>query len=72
MSDKVEDARSGCDLIDDTLKRKQLLVNYNKSKYLIIGSQKYRKNTLNALEEKSMTMGGVEIENSIKEKYLEN
>ena len=72
MSDKVEDARSGCDLIDDTLKRKQLLVNYNKSKYLIIGSQKYRKNTLKALEEKSMTMGGVEIENSIKEKYLEN
>ena len=72
MSDKVEDARSGCDLIDDTLKRKQLLVNYNKSKYWIIGSQKYRKNTLKALEEKSMTMGGVEIENSIKEKYLEN
>ena len=40
MNDRLEDARSGCDKIDDTLKRKQLSVNYVKSKYLIIGSQK--------------------------------
>ena len=40
MNDKLEDAMSGCDKIDDTLKRKQLSVNYYKSKYLLIGSQK--------------------------------
>ena len=35
MNDNLEDANSGCDKIDDTLKRKQLSVNYDKSKYLL-------------------------------------
>ena len=34
MNDTLEDAWSGCEKIDDTLKRKQLSVNYDKSKYL--------------------------------------
>ena len=33
LNDTLEDARSGCEKIDDTLKRKQLSVNYDKSKY---------------------------------------
>ena len=30
MNDKLEDARAGCEKIDNTLKRKQLSVNYDK------------------------------------------
>ena len=59
MNDRLDDARSGSDKIDDTLKRKQLSVNYDKSKYLIIGSQKFRNETLKELNEKPMNMGGV-------------
>ena len=61
MNDRLEDARSGCDMIDDTLKRKQLSVNYDKSKYLLIGSQKCRNILLNTLKDKPMNMGGMEI-----------
>ena len=50
MNDNLEDARSGCDKIDDTLKRKQLSVNYDKSKYLLIGSQKFRNDMLKTLK----------------------
>ena len=39
MNDSLPQARIGCSMIDDTLKRKQLSVNYDKSKYLIIGSK---------------------------------
>ena len=50
MNDTLEDARSGCEKIDDTLKRKQLSVNYDKSKYLLIGSQKFRNDMLKTLK----------------------
>ena len=51
MNDRLEDARSGCD------KRKQLSVNYIKSKYLLIGSQKFRNEMLKTLKDKPMNMG---------------
>ena len=60
MNDRLENARSGCDKIDDTLKRKQLSVNYDKNKYLLIGSQKFRNEMLKTLV----------IDHSKKEKYL--
>ena len=51
-NDKLEDARgrAGCEKIDDTLKRKQLSVNYDKSKYLIMGNNNFRKDTLKELK----------------------
>ena len=49
-------------MIDNTLKRKQLSVNYDKSKVLIMGNPKYRKDTLKAIKERPMNMGGVVIE----------
>ena len=58
INDRLEDARSGCDKIDDTLKRKQPSVKYDKSKYLIIGKQKFRIEMLKKLNEKPMNMGG--------------
>ena len=70
MNDKLEDARAGCEKIDNTLKRKQLSVNYDKSKSLIMGKPKYRKNTLKEIKERHMNMGGVMIEHLEKEKYL--
>ena len=70
MNDSLQQARDGCNKIDETLKRKQLSVNYDKSKYLIIGSEKYRKEVLDEVKEKPMMMGNVEIGHSEKEKYL--
>ena len=37
-------------MIDDTLRRKQLSVNYDKSKYLLIGSQKFRNEIIKTLK----------------------
>ena len=50
MNDRLEEARSVCDKIDDTLKRKQLSVNCDKSMYLLIGSQKFRNEMLKTLK----------------------
>ena len=58
INDRLEDAWSGCDKIDDTLKRKQLSVYYDKSKYLLIGSQKFWNKSLKTLKEKPMNMVG--------------
>ena len=43
---------------------------YDKSKFLIIGKEKFRKNTLKTLEKDPMQMGGVKIEHSEQEQYL--
>ena len=70
MNDSLPQARIGCNKIDEILKRKQLSVNYDKSKYLIIGSEKYRKEVLKEVKDSPMMMGNVEIGHSEKEKYL--
>ena len=70
LQDDVNKARIWCIKIDEILKRKQLSVNYDKSKYLIIGSEKYRKEVLNEVKDSPMMMGNVEIGHSEKEKYL--
>ena len=70
MNDKLEYSRAGCEKIDNTIQRKQPSVNYEKSKFLIMGNPKYRKDTLKAIKERPMNMGGVVIEHSEKEKYL--
>ena len=57
MNDTLEDARSGCKVIDDTLRRKQLSVNYDKSMYLLIGSKKFRNEMIKALKADRMNMG---------------
>ena len=49
MNDDIEQAREGCHKIDRTLKSKLLSANYDKSKFLIIGKEKFRKNTLKTL-----------------------
>ena len=59
-------ARAGCEKIDNTLNINQFSVNYDKSKFLIMGNPKYRKDTLKVIKETPMNMGGVVIEYSEK------
>jgi hypothetical protein len=50
--------------------RKQLSVNHDKCKYLILGPKKSRDNTLKELLKEPMTMGGLVIKHAGSEKYL--
>ena len=43
MNDNLEQARDGAERIDTMLAQKQLSVNYDKSKYLVMGSKKTKK-----------------------------
>ena len=70
MNDDIDQAREGCHKIDRTLKSKLLSANYDKSKFLIIGKEKFRKSTLETLEKDPLQMGGVKIEHSEQEQYL--
>ena len=70
VNDTLEQAKNGCELLDDTLKSKLLSANYSKSKFLVVGSKKFRKETMEELKSNPLTMSGVTIEHSDKEKYL--
>ena len=70
MNNKINDARIGCSLIDETLKKKQLSINYDKSKYIIFGSKKFRRETMETMVREPMRMGDEVIGNAVKEKYL--
>ena len=72
MNDNLGQARDACTKIDIMLKRKQLSVNYDKSKFLIFGKNKYRKKVLKNIEKDPMIMGGQQIQHSSVEKYLGN
>ena len=70
MNDNLGQARDACTKIDIMLKRKQLSVNYDKSKFLIFGKNKYKKKVLKNIEKDPMIMGGQQIQHSSVEKYL--
>ena len=70
LNDNLEQARDGCDKILNTLMRKQLSVNHDKCKYLIVGPKKFRENTLKELEKDPLKMGGAKIDHAGTEKYL--
>ena len=70
MCDTVEQARKGTQKIDEILKKKLLSVNYDKSKYLVLGKGKAKERMLKELKKWPMKMGEEIIENSILEKYL--
>ena len=42
MKDTMEQARGGAEKIDDMLRKKQLSVNYDKSKYMVIGQKSFK------------------------------
>ena len=70
LNDNIEDARKGCNKIDETLKQKLLSTNYDKSKYLIIGGNKARMEMIEKLKDDPIRMGDIIIENAKMEKYL--
>ena len=51
MCSNVEQARNGCQKIDEMLKQKLLRANYDKSKYLVMGRGKKKNKILQKLEE---------------------
>ena len=59
LNDNMDEVREGCDKIDETLKSKRLSLNYDKSKYVIIGGTKARKEILEQAKINPLTMGGV-------------
>ena len=69
-SDTLQNARVAAEKLDVALKNKLLSVNYSKSKNLIIGSKKFRADTLRELEANPIMMGGEVLEHSSKEQYL--
>ena len=56
MNDNLKQARAGCSKIHNNLMRKQLSVNHDKCKYLIVGPKKFREKTLKDLEKEPMKM----------------
>ena len=58
LNDNVEQAREGCYKIHKTLVSKQLSVNQDKCKYLIVGPKRFREETLRDLENQPLGMGG--------------
>ena len=70
LNDNLNEARRGCSLIHETLAQKQLSINNDKCKYLIIGRPAYRNKVLLETSKTFLEMGGKTIEHSEKEKYL--
>ena len=67
LNDNLVQARDGCNKIHDTLMRKQLSINHDKCKYLIVGPRKFREETLKELETQPMSMGGLVIKHAVSE-----
>ena len=71
MSDNLEDAMIGSQILYDTLSRKVLSVNYDKSKYIIFGSKSQRNNMLNKLKNDPIKkMGDSSLPNTKADTYL--
>ena len=70
MSMTTKQARDGCQKIDEMLKEKLLSVNYDKSKYIILGKGNSRNKIVKELKKNPMMMGEAIIENSVCEDYL--
>ena len=70
FNDSVDEARDGTKQIDNTLKRKLLSVNYDKSKYLLFGTTKQKKAMKNKIQKDPIVMGGTSLECATSEKYL--
>ena len=70
MCNTLEQARNGSQKIDELLKQKLLSVNYDKSKYLLLGNTKAKNRMRKELKKWPMKMGEEIILNSILEKYL--
>ena len=70
FNDLLDDARSGTQQIDNTLKRKLLSVNYDKSKYILFGTAKQKTDMRTRLKKDPIKMGNTILQETNTEKYL--
>ena len=70
MSNTLEQARNGSEKIDELLKQKLLSLNYDKSKYILLGNGKAKNRMRKELMKQPMKMGEEILGNSVMEKYL--
>ena len=70
MSNTLEQARNGSEKIDELLKQKLLSLNYDKSKYILLGNGKAKNRMRKELMKQPMKMGEETLGNSVMEKYL--
>ena len=62
MNDTMEQAQEGAEKIDNMLRKKQLSVNYDKSKYMVLGQKSFKEKVKKDTETNPVKMGGVTLE----------
>ena len=70
MNDTIAQAKESCQIIDETLKKKLLRVNYDKSKYIIFGNKNFKAKVIDELAKDPMKMSDTPLLQSVMEKYL--
>ena len=70
MSNTLEQARNRSRKIDELLKQKLLSLNYDKSRYILLGNRKAKNRMGKELGNQPMKMGEEILGNSVMERYL--
>ena len=70
LNDNTSKQRQACENIHTELSKKGLSINYNKSKFVVIGNKKQRNEILKEASENPIKMGDSYISNSEQEQYL--
>ena len=70
LNSTLEQARTGAELIGETLAKQRLKSNYGKTKYVILGSEEFKERTRQEAAVNPVKMGSHIIEESKEEKYL--
>ena len=70
LNTKLEQARRGATLIGDMLAKKKLKSNLTKSRYVLLGSEEFKKKTRQEAQSNPVMMGSHIMEESPEEKYL--
>ena len=70
LNDNTGKQRQACENIHTELSKKGLSINYNKSKFVVLGNKKQRNEILKETSENPIKMGDSHISNSEQEQYL--
>ena len=70
VSDTIEEAQKANNKMEDLLERKLLSLNLDKSKFLVVGSNKARRKMIEKLEETPLMLGKSRMGMASEEKYL--
>ena len=70
LNTTLEQARTGATLIEETLAKKKLKSNLDKSRYVLLGSAEFKAKTRLEAQHNPVMMGNHIMEESPEEKYL--